>query len=212
MPSQTTLLTCHKGIDLHAQTAVKVMRDRLAGGQRLLGLHRGEFHTFWGKDRQDLTASRLLQMGRCYNPNKHRYGHFVLAGDLEPWYAGQHACRGGRLPADWPGEPLGSDLACPAASLYDQLLGGPPPPGGTAVDVCTFALGEGGPLLEGVIWRLVIEDGDADATEVADDLIVARSRRQGLLVNPHMQGWLVEQCRGADRPSSACSRVGRRPA
>ena len=48
--TQTTLLTSHKGVDLHAATAQLVMKDRLKGGHLLEGLFRCEIHTFWGKD------------------------------------------------------------------------------------------------------------------------------------------------------------------
>ena len=35
--TQTTLLTSHKGVDLHAATAVRVMQRRLEGGDALVG-------------------------------------------------------------------------------------------------------------------------------------------------------------------------------
>ncbi len=44
---QTTLLTSHKGVDLHAASAQLVMKDRLEGGHRLVNLIRCELHTFW---------------------------------------------------------------------------------------------------------------------------------------------------------------------
>ena len=67
---QTTLLTSHKGVDLHAATAVRVMQRRLEGGDALAALHRCELHTFWNEGDGRRVAD-LLEVGRFYNPNKH---------------------------------------------------------------------------------------------------------------------------------------------
>ena len=73
--TQTTLLTSHKGVDLHAATAVRVMQRRLEGGDALQALYRCEMHTFWGEG-DGRAVPELLEIGRFYNPNKHHYGHF----------------------------------------------------------------------------------------------------------------------------------------
>lgn len=193
---QCTLLTCHKGVDLHAETAARVMRDRLEGGDRLLALFRAEFHTFWRDPRKEApeSVSRLLGVGRFYNPNKHHYAHFEFEDAQEPWPDHPGGCRAAPLPAGWPGEAVGTDLDDAAEPLIDRLLGGVPALRRAAVDVCAFPLGETAAPLSGVMWRLVLAEGGAgapDAETVARDLIEARGARRGLLVNPHMQGWLV---------------------
>ena len=74
---QTTLLTCHKGVDLHADTAERVIRNNLPGGEQLLALHRAELHTFWHEEGAEAPDSveRMLTVGRFFNPNKHCYLH-----------------------------------------------------------------------------------------------------------------------------------------
>jgi hypothetical protein len=187
--TQTTLLTSHKGVDLHAATAVRVMQRRLEGGDALRALHRCELHTFWGEGDGRRVAD-LLEVGRFYNPNKHHYGHFEADGDGATWLDGA-GLGGGELAAAWPGRAVASDLAPVDAGLAERLLGGPVPDGQVAVDVAAFALGEPGPILTGVLWRLVLEDDGRQPDRLADRLAVSRHGEQGLLVNPHLHGWLV---------------------
>ena len=186
MSRQTTLLTAHKGVDLHAATAVRVMRERLEGGDRLLALFRCELHTF-SDEPSGGGMDRLLDNGRYFNPNKHHYGHFVLDGG---GIVGDAA--GGALPPAWPGELRGTDLAALAgdgAALYTRLLGGTPPAGATAVDVAAWPREQEGPLVSGVLWRLVLQADRDEAAGLGDSLAVARERKRGLLINPHMEAW-----------------------
>lgn len=195
MPAELaqTLLTSHKGVDLHAATARRVMCDRLAGGDRLADLRRCEFHVFGGGVSVGAagvpTLAMLLGTGRYYNPNKHRFGHFELESDFA-WNEGA----GGPLPAGWPGRAVGVSGAA-AAGLFDDLLGGPAPTGYTAYDVAAWARGQTadqtGGVASGTLWRLVIRGEGDTARTVGDTLAVARSGHEGLLVNPHMECWLV---------------------
>jgi hypothetical protein len=185
------LLCCHKGVDLHVATAERVMQERLHGGDKLVALRRGEYYTYWGEDPAGRRLQELLAAGRYYNPNKHHYGTFTLSGAGSPWFEMEKNCRGATLPYGWPGEARGSDLTA-GGDLFTRLLGGTPQEPLLAVDVCTFPLGECGPLLGGVLWRLVLRTEAAEAAELADRLVVTRGRRDGLLVNPHMHGWLLE--------------------
>lgn len=179
------LVTAHKGVDLHAATARRVMRDRLQGGERLADLRRCEFHAFGqgfpGAPRLD----DLLATGRYFNPNKHRYGHFTLPGPF-PREAGE----GGDFPAGWPG---GADEAGRAAARAGlaALLGGPAPAGHAAVDVAAWARGQQGPVVSGTLWRLVVRGEGDSALGTGRLLAVARGGREGLLVNPHMECWLL---------------------
>lgn len=185
MSLQTTLITSHKGVDLHAATALRVMQRRLDGGDRLAGLFRCEVHTFWGEAFPG-GVDRLLETGRCFNPNKHHFGVFEAAGEAAPWFLGT----GHDLLEAWPGEPLRSDLP-PVPGLYDRLLGGPAAAGAVVVDVVSFPRGETGPLLSGVLWRLVLAAEPREAAGLAESLGVARHRKEGLLLNPHMEDWLL---------------------
>jgi hypothetical protein len=189
--SQTTLLTSHKGVDLHAATALVVMKDRLEGGHLLEGLFRCEIHTFWG-DGGDMSIDRLLDIGRFFNPNKHHYGHFEMTAAGPAWFEGAPA--GNRLNHEWPGAVRGTDLDIPdqeQAGLYDLLLGSAPSGGVSAVDVVSYPRGQEGPVLSGVLWRLVIRAEAELALEVGHKLAVARGRLEGLLANPHMESWLA---------------------
>ena len=187
--TQTTLLTAHKGVDLHAASALLVMRDRLEGGARLANLLRCELHTYWDNP-AGVTVQRLLDTGRYFNPNKHHYGVFEFAGEGQAWFDCAD-CRGADLPSGWPGRLLETDLGETGPELYQRLLGGGPASGHSAVDILSFELGQDGPVLSGVLWRLVLTGDPADAREVGHQLAVARSRKQGLLINPHMEGWLA---------------------
>jgi len=186
MSRRTTLLTSHKGVDLHAATAVRVMRDRLEGGDRLVRLQRCELHTFLDEP-AGMSVPRLLDHGRYYNPNKHHFGHFALE-DAEVWAD----TAGGALDPRWPGLLRGTDLAALADdsdALYLRLLGGPLPEGTTAVDVVTWPRDQQGPVCSGVLWRLVLRANGEEAAAIGENLAVARERKRGLLVNPHMEAW-----------------------
>jgi len=189
--TQTTLLTSHKGVDLHAATALLVMKDRLEGGRLLEGLFRCEMHTYWGHG-GDMSIDRLLDIGRFFNPNKHHHGHFELADGGRSWLDG--APLGNILDPRWPGSMVATDLDFPAgdpAGLYDLLLGGAPAAGLSAVDVVSYPRGQEGPVLSGVLWRLVIKAEAGQALEVGRKLAVASRRLEGLLANPHMESWLA---------------------
>lgn len=188
---QTTLLTSHKGVDLHAATARLVMKDRLEGGDRLVNLLRCELHSYWGEP-TGLSMERLLDIGRYFNPNKHHYGHFESAPVVADWLGDGPA--GNDLETSWPGSPRGTDLDFPDSEmgdLYHRLLGGKPGAGITAVDVVSFPRGQEGPVLSGVLWRLLITGDSSSALRVGANLAVASHRKEGLLVNPHMEAWLA---------------------
>ncbi len=190
MEPMLTLVTGHKGVDLHAATARRVMQDRLAGGDRLADLRRCAFHVVGGAIVRPGAAvpalADLLATGRYFNPNKHHYGCFVSASGFN-WEQGD----GGPLPAGWPGEATASDRGAIAVSLWDDLLGGPAPSGCTSVDVAAWARGQDAAVVSGTIWRLVLRGDATTAAAAATALAVARGGVDGLLVNPHMECWLV---------------------
>lgn len=193
MSRQSLLLTAHKGVDLHAATALRVMRDRLEGGAALRGLFRCEMHALRADAAGGWTMPKVLDTARYYNPNKHHYGVFEGAA-VEALFAGSGGAgtqTDRRLPAGWPGRVVGSDLAIAPDELYDVLLGGPPAEGLARCDVLAFARGQEGPLVSGVLWGLLLQAGADEAAELGSTLAVARGRKQGLLLNPHMEDWLL---------------------
>ncbi|MFT5232589.1 MAG: hypothetical protein ACI9UK_002451 [Candidatus Krumholzibacteriia bacterium] len=182
---QTTLVTSHKGVDLHAASALLVMKDRLEGGELLADLLRCEVHSFCGTpDRWD--ADRLLHTGVYFNPNKHHYGIFTgSALDLDQEQESASA---------WLEKVAGTDLVdheSDAAALANALLGGGVPAGCCSYDVVSYASGQDGPVQSGVLWRMVIRADEETAQNVGSSLAVARGRKQGLLINPHMESWLA---------------------
>jgi hypothetical protein len=53
-------------------------------------------------------------------------------------------------------------------------------------------------MLQGILWTIVLRADDAVAArERAEEILVTRTRTQGLLVHPHMEGWTAV---GAARP------------
>lgn len=186
------MLTSHKGVDLHAASALLVMKERLEGGDRLVNLFRSEMHTFWD-DSVPGGMEKLLNTGRYFNPNKHHYGHFIRDDAGLPWFnCGD--CRGRGAGSQWLGGLAGTDMEGNyenSTALCEVLLGGVVTRKQTAVDIIAFPLGQDGPVLSGVLWRLVISGDASTATQVGHDLAVARGRKQGLLINPHMEAWLM---------------------
>jgi len=191
MTRQTTLLTSYKGVDLHAATAVRVMQRRLEGGDALVRLHRCELHTFWNGEGAP-TVAELLAIGRYFNPNKHHYGHFELPAGGVAWWNQPRGSAHELAPA-WPGDAVAGDVDPIPRDLYDRLLGGPVTGDLVAVDLAVTPLGDQGPLLSGVLWRLVLRPEGRDLRRLAERLGVARAADQGLLVNPHMEGWRMIQ-------------------
>ena len=192
MSRQTTLLTSHKGVDLHAASALLVMKDRLDGGDRLVNLLRCEMHTYWDESVPG-GMDTLLNKGRYYNPNKHHFGHFMNQQSGAAWFDCDD-CRGKTLESTWLGELAGTDMEgqeTDAHALYEILLGGRPAKGISAVDVISFPLGQSGSVISGVVWRMLIDGDAASAVEVGHNLAVARGRKHGLLINPHMEAWLM---------------------
>ncbi len=188
---QTTLLTSHKGVDLHAASALLVMKERLEGGDRLENLFRCELHTFWDAP-EGWDGARLLDTGRFFNPNKHHFGMFVGPAAGAAWMEDETAGR--QLTSAWPGPVQDTDLEAwqdDSAGLYNNLLGGAVPEGCAACDVVSFPYGQAGPVVSGVLWRLVIRGSADEAAEIGEKLAVARHRKQGLLINPHMECWFA---------------------
>ena len=81
-------------------------------------------------------------------------------------------------------------MATDGAAIYTGLLGGAVPEGHHAVDVASWSRDQDGPVISGVLWRLVVQGGAEEAARLGEGLAVARSRKQGLLINPHMEAWL----------------------
>lgn len=65
--------------------------------------------------------------------------------------------------------------------------------------------GTGHDLLQAVLWTLVLRADSAEAASArAEEILVTRSRTEGMLVNPHMEGYTAV---GAARPCEPVAEV-----
>jgi hypothetical protein len=174
-----------KVVDLVVQTAWMTLTEKLDLGGELVGLAR---YAFWrieldGSDAERILADvdRVIRMDSAFtNQNKHVYLLEVEGGPSAGGLA------------------LGED--------YPLMTEEQDREGTFAVDCLvreiTTALEEGyrdrlnarlesaqvTDLVAGEVWRILVRAGsERDAVEKVEALAVTRSRRQGLLLNPHYQ-------------------------
>jgi hypothetical protein len=169
-----------------------------------------------GVDEAHATAwtEAMAAQQHWFNPNKHRFASYLSAD-------GALAAARGR--GDWPSPWLSAlvdtdrpDLVAARESdrLGDLLAGWMAPPveaGAFAVSFVAYDLEDGvsrlphgdwpapdHEMLQGILWTIVLRGADAAAAqERAEEILVTRTRTQGLLVHPHMEGWTAV---GAARP------------
>ena len=161
-------LVSRRGLDPAAETCWQALRHLL--GLPVAGVERGELWRFDLEDGEDASACRgALERAAC------RAGRYVnLNRDACVWLAGPRPYpRPAPVPgtaADvWVRDGEGRD---PAALEFFRSQG-------------TARLRD---LGRGVLWRLWLPDRDADAARRrAESIAVTRSRREGLLMNPHAQ-------------------------
>jgi hypothetical protein len=176
-----------KVIDLVAQTASITLVDKLDFGGRLRGLTR---YSYWAMDAEGETAPEILEEidravrldGAFTNQNKHLYR---LSGGAEP-PRGDLA-----LEKDYPagGAPDGTVFAvdCLVRELRpDREAGFASRLGGRlrGVKISRMKYGE--------IWRITVgAPSERAAIAEAERMLVSRSRREGLLLNPHYQRYEI---------------------
>jgi hypothetical protein len=199
--AQVELWVRLKVVDLVAQTAWMTFIEKLALGDLLRGL---VHYSYWrmdaeGAGKEDLLEEidRVIRMDSAFtNQNKHYYRLLVAGKDegvptMERLLAGAEIRSRGDLviEEDFPrgdgGEVYALDLLVREKdtgreeAYLDRLnarLDG--------VRVTQLQAGE--------VWRLLIRAKDAeDAAGKAQELAVTRSRREGLLLNPHYQEYEI---------------------
>ena len=196
-----------RGVDLVAMTALHALRDTLGLGDEVAGLTRDELVVIEGVEREDAprwTAGFVAQQ-HWFNPNKHRYAAMEVEagawarvrGDAQQW------------PQPWVRALLESDRPDLAAlreaqgadDPFGAWLDAPAGPGHFAVALAVWqresaidALPAGDwpepacSRLRAVLWTITLKSGSASsAASRAEQLAVTRARRQGLLLNPHME-------------------------
>lgn len=205
--SALAFLVRGRSVDVVAMTAIHALRDTLGFGDEVAGLTRDDFVLVEGVD---AAAAEAWQRGftsqqHWFNPNKHRFAALEVAeGGL------RCAREGGDWPDPWARRLVDTDrpdlVARRARGEVDDVLGAwigaEPRAGHYAVPLAVWdreagidALPRGAwpdptrPRLRGVLWTLTLKSEDAArASARTEELAVARARRQGLLLNPHMEG------------------------
>jgi hypothetical protein len=168
--NELDLLVLRRGFDPAAETTGSALRDLL--GADVTHVERGELwrFTFATPDPEGFAAWRApLVRAAC------RVGRYVNSNrDACAWWSGsrpypEQAPPGGAAVDLWVCDGDGEDRA--AAAYFRRQTGAPL-----------------GAVRRGILWRLCFPGTDLDAArERAADLAVTRSRRHGLLSNPHAQ-------------------------
>ncbi len=208
-----------RGVDLVAMTALHALRETMGLADEVQALHRDDLVSIEGavSGTAEEWADSLTARQHWFNPNKHRYALYEAA-------MGAHAAAEGSTawPEPWLRRRVASDrpeLAArpPAVDALAEWLELSGPQGLYAVPLLVYDRETGvRPLagrspqpgvthLRGVLWTLVLAGDDAGAvSRRAEDIALTRHRRQGLLVNPHMEGWAWV---GAPRPLGPITEV-----
>jgi len=170
-----------KTVDLVRETAWTALTERLGWGGVLTGLERSVLWRFEGNAGLAGALERELERtSSYYNPNKERRAFLEtgLLGDGEPLGSGD------TLPAGTakPGSPW-------RALLWVTDEGGERP---DLVRSSGARLARDGARLDslhsGTLWEIELRAGSRnEARGLVAGLAIARSRREGLLLNPHYQ-------------------------
>jgi hypothetical protein len=178
-----------KVIDLVTQTAQITLAEKLDFADRLRGI---THYWYWGMEAEGVDAKRILEEidrvirldGAFTNQNKHRYwlavGSEPASGDLalENDFAveGGAAARGGLFAFDCLVREKRPDREAGFAARLNARLKG--------VAVAGMKYGE--------VWRLIVDaPSQEEALGDVERMLVSRSRREGLLLNPHYQQYEI---------------------
>lgn len=174
-----------KVIDLVVQTAWMTLTEKLDLGGKLVGLAR---YSFWkmeleGPDKEKTLAEvdRVIRMDSAFtNQNKHVYLLEVEGGPSAGGLAlgKDYPLMEERGDARWnfAVDCLVRELTAAREEGYRERLNARL----ERVEVTGVVAGE--------VWRMLVRaESERDAIEMVEGIAVTRSRRQGLLLNPHYQ-------------------------
>jgi hypothetical protein len=207
--SALAFLVRGRSVDLVAMTALHALRDTLGLGDEVISLARDEMVVIEGVDLRSASewTAGFTHQQHWFNPNKHRFAAFeVSEGALararseasawpHPWVralietdrpdlvALQQAGRLADPLAAWLGAPAGPGHFAVPLAVWDRESAVDALPAGSWPDpACS--------RLRAVLWTLTLKaDSATSAAARAEQLAVTRARRQGLLLNPHMEGF-----------------------
>ena len=208
--SDLSFLVRGRSVDLVAMTARHALRTTLGLGDEVVDLFRDQLVCIADVDEssaRDWTAAVAAHQ-HWFNPNKHRFASFLSAGGVFDAVRGRS-----EWPSPWLSAAVDSDrpdlAAAAASSPVKDLLGAwiapPSASGAFAVAFMAYDLEDGvsrlpaghwpardHEILEAQLWTIVLRADDADRARTrAEEILVTRTRTRGLLVHPHMEGWMA---------------------
>lgn len=214
--SALVFLVRGRGVDLVAMTARHALRETMGLGGEVVDLQRDDLVIVEGVREETGWLEAFTARQHWFNPNKHRY---ALARAKEGAFA---AARGGSWPQRWLERVVATDrpdLDPAVDDVFSAWLGLPAHAGCHAVPLAVYDRAEpiaplagrwpqsGGHFLRATLWTLVLRLPEAEAAaRRAAEIAITRRRGEGLLVNPHMEGWaMVARPRRLDAPGEVAA-------
>jgi hypothetical protein len=221
--SDLSFLVRGRSVDLVAMTARHALQTTLGLADEVIDLLRDQLVLVAAIDEagaEEWTEAVSAQQN-WFNPNKHHFasylssdGALAAARDQAAWpspwlqqlvdtdrpdlVAARESGRAGDLLAGWMAPPVESGAYAVSFVAYDLEDGVSRLPHG-------LWPARDHEILQGVLWTIVLHAASADAArERAEEILVTRSRTDGLLVHPHMEGWTAV---GAARPCEPAAEV-----
>jgi hypothetical protein len=187
MKTEARLWVRLKTIDLVAQTARMTLNDKMGFAEDLCGVLR---YSCWLMDAEGESPGavceaidREIRMDSAFtNQNKHFYSLAVSGG-------GQEAASGDlRIDRDFPRcEGGGRIFAC---DLFVSEQGGGKDEGYSSRLNARLDSAKVTGMKSGEVWRILVRAEDAEeAARKVEEMAVTRSRKHGLLLNPHYQAF-----------------------
>lgn len=221
--SDLSFLVRGRSVDLVAMTARRALQTTLGLADEVVDLYRDQLVCIAGVE-ESAAADWTAAIGahqHWFNPNKHRFASYLSADGALAAVRGQ-----GTWPSPWLRALVDTDRPDLAASRdagdpQDLLSGWIAPPaesGAFAVGFIAYDLEDGvsrlpaghwpAPThekLEALLWTIVLRAEDADRARArAEEILVTRTRTHGMLVHPHMEGWMAV---GRPRPCEPAAEV-----
>jgi hypothetical protein len=194
MREVATLLVKLRVVDLVARTAEMAIREKLGLGDVLMGLARWDFWEFEAESRDpegfvEELDREIHRQGSFYNLHKHVY-RLTLRKAAHTLRRGSPSALEDGIPGlGGPGEaPFLVDVRVTDEGAGDNTI--------VSAWAGRFGGGRVTGALPGLLWRMAVRARDeAGARALAEEIVVTRERRRGILVNPHYQDYAVLECR-----------------
>ncbi len=187
MKTEAKLWVRLKTIDLVAQTAWMTLADKMGFEEDLCGILR---YSYWAMEAEGESApavceaiDREIRMDSAFtNQNKHRYSLAVDGG-------GDGAATGDlNIDRDLPRVKCGGRIF--ACDLFVSEQGGGKDEGYASRLNARLEGAKITGMKSGEVWRILVRAEDVEeAARKVEEMAVTRSRKHGLLLNPHYQAF-----------------------